>query len=329
MIKSEFEYKKKKNGTTERVPVKYMSYSHDELYDIYTNRLDHDYFYSETSLTQSIKRLQYLYKKGYKDAVSFFNTIGVDPQMIQIKDIIENGYVALKTRKEILDSDRIDSFSNYRVSEEGRTYYPINLSPINVVNSATVIALMKRFKEPVFNSNINNYIFVPTVKKSSAIMEELPINSISQAVKLMKKIWGFSYNEYVQILKKVIGPQIGNLSIKDAFYYEDHLSYITLKNCNETSQTVIIEGETYSVIKIKRLCVKSFILSIISKQIMENSEKICFLKQYEDSLKFNNRRLIVKTSDNKKKQKQKSNEPKKKREWVHIIYTPMGLGKRR
>ena len=62
---------------------------------------------------------------------------------------------------------------------------------------------------------------------------------------------------------------------------------------------------------------------------MENPEKICFLKQYEDSLKFNNRRLIVKTSDNKKKEKQKSNEPKKKREWVHIIYTPMGLGKRR
>jgi hypothetical protein len=145
----------------------------------------------------------------------------------------------------------------------------------------------------------------------------------------MKKIWGFSYNEYVQILKKVIGPQIGNLSIKDAFYYDENLSYITLKNCNETSQTVIIEGETYSVIKIKRLCVKSFILSIISKQLMDNSEKICFLKQYEDSLKFNNRRLIVKTSDNKKKEKQKSNEPKKKREWVHIIYTPMGLGKRR
>lgn len=329
MIKSEFEYKNKIDGTIERVPIKYKLYSANELYNLYANHLDYDYFYSETSLTQSIKRLQYLYKSGNKDAVSFFNTIGLNPLDIQIREIIENGYVALKTPKEILHSDIIDSSSNYRVSEKGKTFYPINLSPVNVVNTATVVALMKRFKDSVFTSNINKYIFAPTVKKFNVDIEDLPIESISQAVKLMKKIWSFSDNKYVQILKNVIGSEIKNLSIRDAFYHEGELSYITLSNCNETSKTVLLKGETYSVIGLKRLCVKSLILSIISKLIMDSPDKICFLKQYEEALKFNNKRLKVKTSDDKKKAKQISYEPKRKREWVHIIYTPMGHGKRR
>ena len=324
MIESEFEYIEKNNGSKERLAVRYILYTAKDILRMYTTNVDYDYIYSETTLSQSLKRLKDLYNSQHQYTVSFFKGNSIDLSSISLNDIINNGYVALKQKREIKESDIIDSHIQPKVGDRGAMYYPVKLFPISVANTATLLAYLERFKGN--RTEKGEIVFSPEVGKSNTPIEDLPMASLSQSVKLLKLLKQCKQNVYIDIVENIFG-NTKKFSVNDIFNYEEIASFLSTKSQGYNETTVHIDGEELFVIPIKRFCLKSTILSLISKLVMDNPSQAYLLSKYEDILKFNNRKLLIKPKESKQK---KNPSPKKsRREWVHIIYTPMGLGKRR
>ena len=136
-------------------------------------------------------------------------------------------------------------------------------------------------------------------------VENLPLASINQGIKLLKDIYGRKLSPYYDILKSL------NVSLKNitarSFYHDEELAYIKI-NTKLANRYIQISDTQYPVIQVERICINSLMLSLLSRRAIRDSEKINELKMYSKQLSFSNKQISIhKQKLNQSQQNQRKN----------------------
>ena len=313
---TETDFVKQKDGSLKHVSRTYVYYTTEGLIDLMGSVFNHDFYYSPTSASQTIKRLHKLaVEDPYTSA--FLSKIHIDPSVLRPNQLYP--YVIYKKESEIANEDVISREHDIESLPNGELLWPVKANATNVVNTATILAHYARIRG-LTHLRMGDLTYSPRiVQEQKTPIENMPITSVSQGMKILNVIKKDKINPYYGEYLDLFNMK-QKFEISD-FYYTDGPAYLSSDTPSSVDETTTIGGQSFCTNSIERICINSMLMSFLSKLVTLNIEYVTLLKKYEEKLAFTNTKMRYTKSEPKQSKNQK---PKEHREWIQIIYTPMG-----
>jgi hypothetical protein len=289
----------------------------DEMYfRLYINS-KRNYFNETISANQAHKRLKFLYKyDGYTKM--FFDTIGVDIMNQSVTKLLKYHFALWKPKDELIQDDY--SLAPFQViSSNGKQYCPVLLDAMNVQNFANSVASGARVDA---SEELSNQISIwdynnPSIKRNNTwqlLIKKMPMN---QCLKLIPQLWDLDL-DISKVLKTVWGnnPVIfTQSSVYKEISKDGHVktaAYLSKEKGVNNIGVYEIDGQLYYKEIIGKIHIKSVVMSLLSKKMLEDPDMEKIISRHFDVLSFKNSPVVKKTQATNTRKKKAKKKAKKK-----------------